>query len=175
MIHFLNNSFLKWKIFLEINIDLWINICTFWAFWTSWHRSSYRFGWGSVSWIWIEGNVFDKGSSVVHFCIRIGYWLCRGCEICLVCYFHFYFWHFRNFLWLFWYLNNSLIKGRGPSSLIPSLPLSYMWCLIVKFFYLLMGPIFCFSGRILGSKLLLMPWTSGSFISAGFCLRSCLY
>ena len=127
-----NYTFLKWRIFLKIDIGFWINICTFW---TSCHRISYWFWWGSVSWLWIEWNVLDHRSSVGHFCIRIGYWLHRSCEICLFCYSCFYFWCFRKFIWQFWYLSNSVIKGRGPSSPHSCSSLTYPW--LAKCHYLL--------------------------------------
>ena len=67
-----NYSFLKWRLFFEININFWINIYMLLTFWL---RNSYWLRWRSVSWIRKKWNVFDHWSSVNCFCTRAVYWL----------------------------------------------------------------------------------------------------
>ena len=133
LIYFLIYTLQKRRIFLKVNFNFWINICTVWTLWTSWGRSTYWFGWRSVICIWIEGIVFDHRSSVGHLIIRIGYWLHRGCKICLVCYFNSILGVSGNFLWQFWCLSNSLINGLGFSSPHSGSSLTYAWSFMWDF------------------------------------------
>ena len=89
-----------------------------WTLWNSWHRHSCWLGWAPVSWIWIEGNVFEHRTSVNHFIFRIGYWLCQGCGMHLVVILDSIFDASGISFLEFWCLSDSLINGRLFSSFL---------------------------------------------------------